>query len=162
MWHYPSPDPGATDTLFDTFQGVGQGLASAWNSISNFAHSIWSGLAAGVGNLFSGSEAPSEEASFADDPGFPSTPTPNTGGGWLEGVKTGLGVLSIAPGPVGSVANLLSAGISFAQGNYAEAGIAAAGIALSFVGAGVAAKAIQLARQAKRCQPIERFIIGLN
>jgi RHS repeat-associated protein len=91
-----------------------------------------------------------------DNAGFSNIPQ-NTGNGWLNGLKTGLNIASLIPGPIGAVSNLLSAGVNLVQGNYSEAltGLAIAGA--TAVGIGVAVKAYQLIRDARAAGSVARF-----
>jgi RHS repeat-associated protein len=95
--------------------------------------------------------------------GFPTSPTqPGSGGGWLTGINAALNVASFVPGPVGAIASAAQAGLDLVQGHYVAAGIATAGIALSFIGLGVAAKAIQLARETRFVKNAEGLAIDVN
>jgi HNH/ENDO VII superfamily nuclease with conserved GHE residues len=88
---------------------------------------------------------------------------PNSASGnsraWLSGINAALTVGSLAPGPIGSIASAAQAGLDLVQGHYFEAGIDAAAIALSFVGLGVAAKAIKLAHEARLAKNAESLAV---
>jgi RHS repeat-associated protein len=97
---------------------------------------------------------------FGAIPPVSTGPTQGSGGnGWLTAGNAVLNVASLVPGPVGAIASGVQAGLDLVQGHYLAAGISVAGIALSFVGLGVAAKAIRLAREARLARNAESLAV---
>jgi hypothetical protein len=98
-------------------------------------------------------------SAFGQIPNAAPPPQPGGESGWLKATNAVLTVASLAPGPVGAIASAAQAGLDLVQGHYIEAGIGVAGVALSFVGLGVAAKAIKLAREAREAKMAESLAV---
>ena len=98
-------------------------------------------------------------SAFGQIPNAAPPPQPGGESGWLKATNAVLTVASLAPGPVGAIASAAQAGLDLVQGHYIEAGIGVAGVALSFVGLGVAAKAIKAAREAREAKMAESLAV---
>ena len=116
----------------------------------------------GFDNAYSPGDFP--QVSF-DNFGIPNVAPPQQPGGesgWLKATNAVLTVASLAPGPVGAIASAAQAGLDLVQGHYIEAGIAVGGIALSFIGLGVAAKAVELARGGRIAKNAEALAVDVG
>jgi len=85
--------------------------------------------------------------------------------GWhsfFKAVATVASVASIIPGPIGMIAAGVSAISYAAAGDWANAGIMAAGIALSAVGAGAAVLAVKAVRVAREVRAIRSGVTALS
>jgi RHS repeat-associated protein len=89
-----------------------------------------------------------------------STPTVSSGGGWLSAVTNAAGLLSLIPGPVGTLAGLINAGGEALQGNYLAAGIGVGGALLAGIGLGIVGKLAQEATTGEKLLLDTNVVIG--